>query len=367
MNPETDSDFYVYAFSSKPVEEDVFNPANIIYIGKGRGSRWAQHFKEVERPLRESGELSSNKHSELASILQDLESTELPGDLKYERHAYIIRGGLTSNEAYALEALMISLLTKVGSPITNAVKGLHSENLVMPEGEMRRFFNSQTAVVTSVKAAEIDEYLPGGDRDDRTLTIVVKGSAEDMPMHEDVIRDENFTDEELEEFFGKRDEPRFEGGVVTATCETEDVTRRGWNPYQPWSEEEARERAYHYWPVSAHNAAKLWAIAEDGRLELYLGIVDPYTRKTVLRYGWDVTPGEPFLDYGTRVGFPLSNPRNEKRDENLGCALYRQHDKKQLLAGLSGGIGFTDFTDAQFEVDLDVPDIVPGAVKRDAQ
>ncbi|WP_297006003.1 GIY-YIG nuclease family protein [uncultured Corynebacterium sp.] len=321
-------EYYVYALSLTPVDEG-FDLRNIFYVGKGKGARWQQHFKDTVTDLRRRDVDATVTLSAKKQTISDLIDAA-DGDLDIERHAYLVEWSLTEAEALRTEALVIKMMRSYGNVLTNEVAGHHEAEVLMPAGEVRRFYAAEKAEIERVRTADLADFLPGGPREREGICVVVKGSSEEMPLSPDIIGDGpvgHFWDAEAGEPF-------------------EDVVRRGWDPRWPWSDDEARERARHYWPVGDATADILAGIAEDGRLTLAMAITDPRARQTVVRYSWVVDDtDERWLRYlGTgRVGFPLGTANNESWDPWLGKCLIREEDGKQLLEAMAGGIGYAAY------------------------
>jgi hypothetical protein len=69
----------------------------------------------------------------------------------------------------------------------------------------------------------------------------------------------------------------------------ETIESRGWDPFDPWTDQEARERARRYWPIAAHRVRSWLAEPETSPRCLLLGIPEPDGR-TVVRYAWQIDP-----------------------------------------------------------------------------
>lgn len=327
-------DFYVYALSRRPVEEG-FDLRNIFYVGKGRGNRWRAHFKETLSDLRRKQEDPDFVMSRKKETISEL--YEAGGDdLDIERHAYLVEWGLSEDEALRTEALVIKMMRTYGNELTNLVSGHHEAEVLMPAGEVRRFYAAEKERVERLNAAELEDFAPGGPRSDECVCVVVKGSSDDMSFHEDEILadvDEN-------------------GFRVAYVGERGEEPRRGWDPRWPWTDEEARERARHYWAVSRTNAAILRDIGDEGRLQLALAIKDPRAKETVIRYVWEVDDTEePWLwyPYGEKdagqVGFPLGRSYDEAEDPWLGKALVQGDKGWSIFVNRQQGICYVSFQD----------------------
>jgi hypothetical protein len=115
--------------------------------------------------------------------------------------------------------------------------------------------------------------------------------------------------------------------------------RRGWDPFDPWTDAEARERAYRYWPIAEGRVAAWLADSEHAPIALLLGVPTP-GGETVVRYAWEIEPSgtwEYYLETG-RWGVPLG--RRLLEHPRLGRALYEERSgkKRQVLHGYAGGI-----------------------------
>lgn len=355
--------YYVYALSKTPVGEGGFDPASIFYVGKGKGLRWTQHFRDAQKAIEALDEDPTVTLSGKLTSIKDLKlDPKASGGGRidaFERHAYMIKTNLTEEQALVLEALAIELLKKSGIELTNEVSGHHAAELLKPAAEVRRYYSATRIDVDRVRVNELEEFLPGGARGDHQLTIVVKGSTEDMSKYDDLFLDElEEGDPLIEEFFGDRDQnPRFGNGRVTASIGNRmESVRPGWNPDEPWTDEEARERARHYWPIKASNVEILHKIAADDRLSLRMLIQDPRAGQSALRYSWKVDPDGDWLDYGSRVGIPLGESYGEDEDDTLATTPHRSDDGKQLLEAQSNGIGYADFTNAVYYDDPEFSD-----------
>ena len=277
---DSGGDYYVYALSTVPAVGGVFDPDNIFYVGKGRGLRWLSHFREAQRDLAAGNTSRSRKQDRIAQLLESSS-----GDLDLEQYAFIVKGGLDEDSAFLVEALTIELLRKFGVDLTNVVAGHHAYALFKPAGEVRRYYSAQVLDVDRVLTVDngagwsIGDFLPGGARAEDDLVVVVKGSADVLDM---------FVDVETEDC-----DARFSGGVVVRAGEVVESGRRGWDPDDPWTDGEARERARHYWPVSVSTVATLQEIAREGRLRLALLVVDPRAGQSAVRYEWQVDPSGP--------------------------------------------------------------------------
>lgn len=322
-------EFYVYALSTTPVEAG-FDLRNIFYVGKGKGGRWQQHFRDTVADLRRAGVdgtvTLSAKKQEIRKLIDAAD-----GDLDIERHAYLVEWNLTEKEALRTEALVIKMMRSYGNVLTNEVAGHHESEVLMPAGEVRRFYAAEKKEVERIPHGEgaLADFVPGGPRGDERVRVIVKGKSSDLGFHEDIVSGDVYDDGFLDARMGEQ-------GVDA---------RRAWDPRSPWGRDEARERARHYWALNSDNACRLRDIAEDGRLDLSLAVEDP-RGQTVIRYTWAVDgAGGDWLWYPAprkgqqnKVGFPLGHEYGEPEDPWLGKCLVT--DGLQVLVNRPVGICF---------------------------
>jgi hypothetical protein len=98
--------YYVYALVN-PLTSKVF------YIGKGYNNRVFAHVQEI---LENTGDINSIKKSEIKAILNTGKQIE----------HYIIRHGLSENEAFLIESTLIDYNNILIHKLTNEVSGHHS-------------------------------------------------------------------------------------------------------------------------------------------------------------------------------------------------------------------------------------------------
>lgn len=325
--------YYVYLLMKEPVSEP-FRVENIIYVGKGKGSRWMQHFtSSLKNEV--NGVNVSDKDQAILDALNRVDP-----ETGYEEFAYFVQWGMSERAAFALESTLIKLLkSQPGVHLTNRVSGQHQGEYLLPVGEVRRLFGIEDLEVERVSSEALSEFVPGGSREDDVLCVVVKGSTHDL----------NDSSEEVAIDI----DPDVEGTVPTSISRESEAsagTRRRWDPATPWTDAEARERARKYWPISGANVSNLQEIAEDGRLQVAMLVVDPREERSVVRYTWRVDPDGQWLEYWEegesdvfyklgRYGIPLGESFNEQEDHWLGKCLVRE-DGFQILRDLTAGITF---------------------------
>lgn len=116
------------------------------------------------------------------------------------------------------------------------------------------------------------------------------------------------------------------------------LERRGWDPGDPWSDTEARERARHYWPIARQRVLGWIEAPSTMPSELLMGIRSG-AGKTVVRYVWTIDP-EGVWDVGDGegwVGVPLG--RSLRNHPALGKALMQESGGKRYgaLRGFAAG------------------------------
>lgn len=130
---------YVYLLLKTPITEPPviggFDLANVLYVGKGTGYRWREHFHDALKAV------DSPKAAAIREALGADPTSEV-----IERHALVVAGHLSEIEAYRMEAVMLHL---VGGPraVTNIVAGRRAPELMVPAHDARVFFGAQDLAV----------------------------------------------------------------------------------------------------------------------------------------------------------------------------------------------------------------------------
>jgi hypothetical protein len=117
------------------------------------------------------------------------------------------------------------------------------------------------------------------------------------------------------------------------------TVRRGWDPFDPWTDPEARARARRYWPIAAARVAGWLRDPDTVPRRLLLGIPERDGR-TVVRYAWEVdaTATWEYYPHSRRWGIPLgARVRDHPR---LGAALYETRDGRRVQVLLNYVHGF---------------------------
>ena len=288
----TNDPFYVYLLLKQPTDQIApsrrFDPENVLYVGKGKGYRWRSHFTAA---LKAGATEATKRLGEKPAAIKDALGDD-PSDERIERHALIVAGGLTEAEAFRLEAIILGL---VGGPAAtaNLVGGHRADELLVPARDARVFFGAEDLAV--------DPWLVNGtgllqrdlltSRKEGSVMFFVKGTGRELP-----------------EILWKRTKRtgRFPNSVVMVRTRDAKAVRRGWNPQDPWIDDEAWTRARRYWS-GAPASVELWQQLIDRRGGyLALLVPDPRDRRSVIRYVWKLDPHAPWEDYDDmkKFGFP---------------------------------------------------------------
>jgi len=311
-NAEYNQRFYVYALANS--SSGLFQSRDVFYVGKGTGRRYRSHLDEAIRQNSLNPKLLTPKQKKIC---------ELP-EGEYDKHVFIFASELSEEDAWTVEAALIASLTADGVKLTNKVKGRHNEKVLRRVPEVRAFIGSEPLDVEEISIGELNNSS-NAKLKGKLIRILVKGTDDDANR------------------YGVKYKKQVPGVPYSAKyAEVNKKTEkkgRGWNIRDPWTDEEARERAARYWPIGRANVeaiALMQSLAKDGRLQLGLLIKDQGA--TVLRYLWQVDdlPWEQYEWDKQHFGFPLGE--SIEKDKWLGCEL-RCHDAGFFL-NKQDGIGF---------------------------
>jgi len=285
----TDHPFYVYLLLTTPTDDlslrERFEPMNVLYVGKGKGYRWASHFKDALSATEQPA--LSDKHRAIRESLG-----ENPSAQRIEQHALVVAGGLTEAEAFRLEAIMMHLVGGV-TATANLVSGHSADELLVPARDARVFFGAADLKL------DLWQVNGTGHLQSELVTSETNGSIVFMVKGTDKALAES-------DWNALSVTGRFPNSVVMNQGREASEKRRGWNPQVPWTDEEAWSRARRYWS-GAPTSIALWQrlIAErDGYLALL--VPDHRDHRSVIRYVWELSSTEPWEDYDAikKFGFP---------------------------------------------------------------
>jgi hypothetical protein len=241
-------------------------------------------------------------------------------------------GYLNEADAYRAEALAIdtvnAVLVAAGRPtLTNATPGHHAGFVWL--GEHFAFTETVEQDVDPAAAAEQGQGV---------TEIFVKGTSDSIMRPGQRLATASVLPDEVTDLAER---------VVAIDSLGEDhpetIESRGWDPFDPWTDLEARERARRYWPIAAHRVRSWLADPETSPRCLLLGIPEPDGR-TVVRYAWQIDPQgswEFYID-SRRWGIPLG--KRVRDHPRLGSALYETKNgrRQQVLTGYASGIRVLD-------------------------
>jgi hypothetical protein len=180
-----------------------------------------------------------------------------------------------------------------------------------------------------VRVAEEDEgdltVRAFGPDDDRPTALMVKGSVLSFPVF-------------AERTLGAPDWwPRPLASRLRAV-RTEDplpgLIRRGWDPQDPWSDLEARERARRYWRIARWRVQEWLEHPDTMSRQLVMGV--PSNGRTVIRYAWDIDPDGVWETGQDEAWFGVPLGRRVYDHPALGKAILVEDDHGQRRAALQG-------------------------------
>jgi hypothetical protein len=324
---QVDESYYIYGLVDPlALHQTGDQLLSIFYVGKGRRSRWAHHEKEEQRALnREEVRLErrSSKAERIRMILdrgQQVPAIRLSAGYLNEADAY-------HAEALAIDTVNAALVAAGRPPLTNATPGHHAGFVWL--GEHFVFTETTEQDVDTVGVA---------DKGHSGTEILVKGTSDSITRRGQRRATAAVLPGDLRDLAGR---------IVAIDFLDEDhpeeIESRGWNPLDPWTDLEARERARRYWPIAAQRV-RSWLVEPDTLPKCILLGIPEQDGRTVVRYAWQIDPQGPWEFYTGwgRWGIPLGG---RVRDHlRLGSALYETKNgrRQQVLTGYASGIRVLD-------------------------
>jgi hypothetical protein len=317
-----DAGYYVYGLVDPRVLRETGGNRllSIFYVGKGVRKRWARHQSAELQALRD--ELLVEQTGSKAERIREILDRGHPIPAVRLSAGYIDSKDAERAESLAIDTINELLRAAKLRPLTNAKPGYKAGFIWL-----REHFT-----FTEVTELDIDPESASQAGPLRT-ELLVKGTTENLvrPGQRratgDVLPD------------GVADVAARISAITPLWDEDpEAFTIRGWDAYDPWTDDEARERARRIWRIGAGRVRSWIRDPETMPAHLLLGI--PYGGQTVVRYAWQIDPlgtWEYYTDSGY-WGVPLGNRVHEH--PRLGCVLYETRDghRTQVLAGYSHGI-----------------------------
>lgn len=313
--------YYIYGLlDPRAYHETSDELLSIFYVGKGKGSRWKQHETDVRQDLERTEQRLERDHSKAQRIRRILDSGQEISAVR------LSAGYVDEKDAYAAESLAIdtigALLRHANRPgLTNATPGHHAGFVLLRD----HFVFTRTLPYELDSAANAEDSNPNG--------ILVKGTVKDMSMPQERLVDSSMLPAAVA---GHAAHIR----VIELRHDDDHApTRRGWNPLDPWTDEEARQRARRYWPIAAHRVADWLTDPSTMPTQLLLAIPAAH-QQTVVRYAWEVDHTRTWEYYpdSNRWGIPLG--RRDHEHPMLGRSIREDRDGRdvQVLYNYSSGI-----------------------------
>jgi hypothetical protein len=121
--------------------------------------------------------------------------------------------------------------------------------------------------------------------------------------------------------------------------------RPGWNPNEPWTAEQAHERAHRYWPFDG-DRVRAWLEHPETCPDLLVALV-PDSGRSVVRYVWPIDKSGVWHKYPSvdgRWGIPVLRPNEPLADHPLLGKVPRTDDGFGILRNHSSGVRAGAFT-----------------------
>lgn len=258
--PDEDDGYYIYGLidpaAKRRTKDDLLS---IFYVGKGITRRMFDHEREVLANLRAEVDLvpRGSKAERIRDILERGET--IP--------AVRLSAGYTDEkDALRAEALAIALVNSVlkqaGQPeLTNSNRGYHAGFLPMRE---------------YIKFILVEDFLIPPDATEQVL--LVKGDTRELPAGGHQLLQHGLRDD-LTPWRGRIK-------ILGYGAQKDEFSRPGWDPENPWDDDEARERARRYWRIG-RDTVKGW-LEDPGSAPQYLLLAIPSGADTVVRYAWRI-------------------------------------------------------------------------------
>ncbi|WP_150104684.1 GIY-YIG nuclease family protein [Cellulomonas gilvus] len=318
---------------------------SVLYVGKGTKDRANQHARD-ERKALERAAASLPMHGSKSERIRWLlgSGEDIPA-------VTLASGFVDENDAYRAETLAMELISRLLAahglePLGNAVPGHGQASGMQISGQAHELGGPKRPALSPVavdgeptfelRSVRESLYASTSRRVDwrsaqvvRRPSILVKGTTEAMPSGSHSPLPREALPPSLADV-AHRVTPR----DIEIAAGSEFV-RRGYDPDDPWTDHEARERATRYWPFAA-TTVREWLLDDDqGPLDLLLAV--PGTGGTTVRYAWEVNRAAVFDFYPAigRWGIPLGralldHPARglclvEDREERKGVQVLLNH------------------------------------------
>ncbi|WP_024285337.1 GIY-YIG nuclease family protein [Cellulomonas sp. KRMCY2] len=311
--------WYVYALIDPATYRQTGSQLlSVIYVGKGTKDRADQHVNDERNALKHTLTaipMSGSKSERIQWLLGSGET--IPA-------ITLVSGLVNEDDAYKTETLAMELIGRLLSahgldPLTNATPG-HGQSAGMAvTGMPQSLGGPEPATVTPAPVKDEPAYeirsvaralqASTSVRVDWRAggviprpTVLVKGSSDTLPGGSHPHLPASSMPSGLVDV---ADRITLLGSDVLPESE---FTRRGYDPDQPWSDHEARERAARYWPFARSTVRKWLDDPDTMPTDLLLAI--PGSGGTTVRYAWEIdrTAKVEYFPDMNRWGFPLGQP-----------------------------------------------------------
>lgn len=311
--------WYVYALIDPIVYRQTGSQLlSVLYVGKGTKDRANQHARDERHALEKSLAtlpMTASKSERIRRLLGSGE--EVPA-------VTLSSGFVDEGDAYRAETLAMELISRLLAahglePLGNTTPG-HGQSAGMTiAGQPQVLGGPKGPALTPAAVLDEPQFQLRSVRDalhastSRRVdwrsagvipraTILVKGSAEAIPGGSHAALPLDALPPTLADV-ADRIVPR-----DTAILPGSEFDRRGYDPDDPWTDHEARERAARYWPFAPATVREWLLDNQSGPVDLLLAV--PATGGTTVRYAWQIdrTAAFEFFPDTGRWGIPLGKP-----------------------------------------------------------
>lgn len=291
---------------------------SVIYVGKGAKDRADQHVKDERRKL----------EGALATIPMSASKTEriqwLLGSGEEIPAITLASGFVDQDDAYKTEALAMELIGRLLAahglePLGNTIPGHGQSAGLAVSGQPQTLGGPKGTTLTPAAVPDEPQFEMRSVQDAlqastsrrvhwRTSgvitqsTILVKGNADAIPGGSHGQLPGSALPAGLHDVADRITV------LDSAYLPGSQFERSGYDPDNPWTDHEARERATRYWPFASTMVRSWLQDAEVGPVDLLLAV--PGSGGTTVRYAWRIdraTRFEYFPD-DRRWGLPLGRP-----------------------------------------------------------
>lgn len=309
---------------------------SVMYVGKGAKDRVNQHARDERRALQDalaSIPMWASKSDRIRWVLgtgEDIAAVTLAS------------GFVDEDDAYRAETLAMELISRLLAahglePLGNITPG-HGQSAGMAiAGQPQVLGGPKGPALTPAAVPDEPQFELRSVRESLHAstsrrvdwrssgviprpTILVKGTADAIPGGSHPPLPPTVLPATLADV-ATRIVPR-DTGIVAGS----EFDRRGYDPDNPWSDHEARERATRYWPFAPATVRGWLLDDQSGPVDLLLAI--PGAGGTTVRYAWQIDRAATFEFFpdGGRWGIPLGKARLDHPARGL-CLVEDRGDR----------------------------------------